>query len=281
MKREVEAAPRRPRLDAWPQPGLHAAWIGHSTVVLSIDGFIVVTDPVFSNRIGIGLGPVTLGLKRLVEPALKISEIPRPDLILLSHAHMDHFDLPSLRKLEGRKTTVITAVNTSDLLRVKLYGAVHELGWGQSMRVGAANVRAFEVNHWGARMRNDTQRSYNGYVIEAGRYRVVFGGDTAYTDSFKRVRTSKAVDLAIMPIGAYNPWIRAHCTPEQAVRMADDAGADFILPVHHRTFALSSEPVGEPLERLLSAAGEDRVCLREIGGEFHWANSFDASAVRV
>ncbi len=281
MKREVEAAPLRPRVEGWPQTGLHAAWIGHSTVVLSIDGFIVITDPVFSNRIGIGLGPFTLGLKRLVEPALKITEIPRPDLILLSHAHFDHFDLPSLRKLEGRATTVITAVNTSDLLRVKRYGAVHELGWGQSMRVGPANIRAFEVNHWGARMRNDTQRSYNGYVIEAGRYRVVFGGDTAYTDLFKKVRTSQAVDLAIMPIGAYNPWIRMHCTPEEAVRMADDVGADLILPVHHRTFTLSSEPVGEPMERLLSAAGEDRVCLREIGGEFHWANSFDPSAVRV
>src|ERR1019366_10160801 len=141
MKREVETAPWRPRVDAWPQQGLHAAWIGHSTVVISIDGFIVVTDPVFSNRIGIGLGPVTLGLKRLADPALTLADIPRPDLILLSHAHMDHFDLPSSRKLEGRKTTVITAVNTSDLLRVKRYGAVHELGWGQSLHVASANVR--------------------------------------------------------------------------------------------------------------------------------------------
>ena len=281
MKREVETAPLRPRVDAWPKQGLHAAWIGHSTVVISIDGFIVITDPVFSNRIGIGLGPVTLGLKRLVEPALTLADIPRPDLILLSHAHMDHFDLPSLRKLEGRKTTVITAVNTSDLLRVKRYGAVHELGWGQSLRVGPATVRAFEVNHWGARMRNDTQRSYNGYVIEAGRYRVVFGGDTAYTDLFKKVRTSKAVDLAIMPIGAYDPWIRMHCTPEQTVRMADDVGADFILPVHHRTFALSSEPIAQPMERLLSAAGEDRICLREIGGEFHWAPHFSEAGMPV
>ena len=281
MKREVEAAPRCPRIDRWPQTGLHAAWIGHSTVVISIDGFIVVTDPVFSNRIGIGLGPVTLGLKRLVEPALTLAEIPRPDLILLSHAHMDHFDLPSLRKMEARETTVITAVNTSDLLRVKRYGAVHELGWGQSMRVGPAMVRAFEVNHWGARMGRDTQRSYNGYVIEVGRYRVVFGGDTAYTDLFKKVRTSRAVDLAIMPIGAYNPWIRAHCTPEQAVRMADDVGADFILPVHHGTFALSNEPVGEPMERVLNAAGEDRICLREIGGEFHWAETFSEAGMPV
>src|SRR5512140_1002576 len=112
MKREVEAAPRRPRMEAWPQQGLYAAWIGHSTVVISMDGFIVVTDPVFSNRIGIRVGPVTLGPKRLVEPALTMAEMPRLDLILLSHAHMDHFDLPSLRKLEGRKTTVITALNT-------------------------------------------------------------------------------------------------------------------------------------------------------------------------
>ena len=222
-KRGVEA-PRRPLVEGWTQNGLHAAWIGHSTVLLSIDGFIVVTDPVFSKRIGISLGPITVGPKRLVEPALTLAEMPRPDLVLLSHAHMDHFDLPSLRKLEKPSTTVITAVNTSDLLRVKRYGAVHELGWGQSTRVGPATVRAFEVNHWGARMGRDTQRSFNGYVIEVGRYRVVFGGDTAYTDLFKKVRTSKAVDLAIMPIGAYNPWIRAHCTPEQAARMADDVG---------------------------------------------------------
>lgn len=281
MKREVKAPRLRPRLDLWPQQGLHAAWIGHSTVVLSIDGFIVLTDPVFSNRIGIGLGPVTLGLKRLVAPPLTLAQIPRPDLILLSHAHMDHFDLPSLRKLEGRGTTVITAVNTSDLLRVKRYGKVHELGWGQSLRVGPATVRAFEVKHWGARMRNDTQRSYNGYVIEAGRYRVVFGGDTAYTDLFKKVRTAKAVDLAIMPIGAYNPWIRAHCTPEQALRMADDVGADFILPVHHGTFVLSSEPIAEPMERLLAAAGEERIGLREIGGEFHGAPNFSLARTQI
>ncbi|MDP9113801.1 MAG: MBL fold metallo-hydrolase [Acidobacteriota bacterium] len=281
MKREVKAPRLRPRLDLWPQQGLHAAWIGHSTVVLSIDGFIVLTDPVFSNRIGIGLGPVTLGLKRLVAPPLTLAQIPRPDLIFLSHAHMDHFDLPSLRKLEGRGTTVITAVNTSDLLRVKRYGKVHELGWGQSLRVGPATVRAFEVKHWGARMRNDTQRSYNGYVIEAGRYRVVFGGDTAYTDLFKKVRTAKAVDLAIMPIGAYNPWIRAHCTPEQALRMADDVGADFILPVHHGTFVLSSEPIAEPMERLLAAAGEERIGLREIGGEFHWAPNFSLAGTQI
>jgi L-ascorbate metabolism protein UlaG (beta-lactamase superfamily) len=100
---------------------------------------------------------------------------------------------------------------------------------------------------------------------------VLFGGDTAYTDSVRSVRSSKPVDLAVMPIGAYDPWIRSHCNPEQALAMANDAGAEFILPVHHRTFELSREPEHEPLERLLAAAGsaEDRVCVRDFGEEFH------------
>ncbi len=269
MKREVEPAAHRPNIGAWPKQGLHAAWIGHSTVAISMDGFLIVTDPVFSTRIGVNMGPVTVGLKRLVAPAAAIAEIPRPDLVLLSHAHMDHFDLPSLRKLEDRGTAVITASNTSDLLRVKQYGSVRELRWNETARVGPAEIRAIEVKHWGARMRSDTYRSYNGYVIEAGRYRVLFGGDTAYTESFRQVRTSKAVDLAIMPIGAYDPWIHAHCNPEQALAMANHAGAERLLPVHHRTFELSREPRLEPLERLLKAAGEDRVVVRDFGQEAH------------
>jgi L-ascorbate metabolism protein UlaG (beta-lactamase superfamily) len=271
MKREVETPARRPDFGAWPKQGLHAAWIGHSTVAISMDGFLIVTDPVFSTRIGLSLGPLTVGLKRLVAPAAALAEIPKPDLILLSHAHMDHFDIPSLRKLENRGTAVITAANTSDLLRVKRYGSVRELRWNETARVGPAQIRAIEVNHWGARMRSDTYRSYNGYVIEVGRYRVLFGGDTAYTESFRAVRTSKAVDLAIMPIGAYDPWIRAHCNPEQALAMANHAGAEMVLPVHHRTFELSREPRSEPLERLLNAAGSspDRICVRDFGQEVH------------
>lgn len=273
MKREVEKAPHSPRIDAWPSHGLHAAWIGHSTVMLSIDGFRILTDPVFSTRIGIRMGPVTMGLKRLVEPAAELFEIPAPDLILLSHAHMDHCDLPSLRKLENRETAVLTASNTSDLLRVKRYESVRELRWDETARVGPATIRAFQVNHWGARMRSDTYRGFNGYVIEAGQHRVVFGGDTAYTDSFKKLRAGRKVDLAIMPIGAYDPWIYAHCNPEEAWAMANDACAEFVLPVHHKTFQLSREPLTEPVERLLACAGSatERVCLREVGEEWHLA----------
>jgi L-ascorbate metabolism protein UlaG (beta-lactamase superfamily) len=269
--RVIAVAPRRPRVEDWPHTGLHAAWIGHSTIYLSIDGFTILTDPVFSAKIGINFGAMTIGLKRLVEPALQVSAFHRPDLILLSHAHMDHFDLPSLRRLTNRDTTVVTASKTSDLLRASHYRAVHEVKWNEAVQIGPANIRAFQVNHWGARMRNDTHRGYNGYLIECGRFRIVFAGDTAHTDAFRQLRAYGKIDLAIMPIGAYNPWIHAHCNPEQAFEMANDAGAEHLLPMHHKTFELSQEPVNEPIERFVEAAGvsSDRIVMRDIGHEFH------------
>jgi L-ascorbate metabolism protein UlaG (beta-lactamase superfamily) len=212
---------------------------------------------------------MTLGLKRLVAPALSVNQLPKIDLVLLSHAHMDHFDLPTLRALENRGTSVVTAAKTSDLLRAGRYAGVHELGWGESARFGDIELRAFQVNHWGARMRSDTYRGYNGYVIDAGRYRVLFAGDTAVTTAFRKLRGPRPFDLAIMPVGAYDPWIRYHCTPEQAWQMGNDAGAEFFLPVHHQTFQLSREPLREPIERLYGAAGGEpqRVAIERIGQE--------------
>jgi L-ascorbate metabolism protein UlaG (beta-lactamase superfamily) len=235
-----------------------------------MDGFTIITDPVFSDRAGIDLGLVTLGFKRLVAPAISITGLPHIDLVLLSHAHMDHTDLPSLRALESRRTAVVSAAHNNDLLRTRRWRTAQELAWGQTGRVGPAAIRAFEVNHWGARMRTDHYRGYNGYLIEAGRYRVLFAGDTAATTAFRSLRSSRPVHLAIMPIGAYNPWIRRHCTPEQAWQMANDAGAEYVLPVHHQTFPLGREPLNEPLERLHRAAGghAGRIGLRRIGEEF-------------
>lgn len=270
-KRDTLPAPKHPNPKTWPEQGIHAAWLGHTTVILKLDGFTILTDPVFSARIGLNFGPLTLGIKRLVDVAAPLTDLPHVDLVLLSHAHMDHFDLPSLRQLENRRTHVVTAEHTSDLLRIKRYAQVDELRWNQAVQAGPAKITAFEVAHWGARMRSDVYRGYNGYLLEVGRHRIIFAGDTAYTHSFKRLRSSDPVDLAIMPIGAYDPWIRVHCNPEQAWAMANDAGAEFVLPVHHQTFQLSREPRTEPIQRLLGAAGStpDRVCLREIGEEFH------------
>ncbi len=270
VKRPILPPPAVPIPGRWPDHGLFAAWLGHSTVLLKIDGFTILTDPVFSDRAGIGLGPVTLGIKRLVAAALPVANLPPIDLVLLSHAHMDHTDLPSLRALENRRTSLVHASRNGDLVRAERWRSTVELGWGQSGRVGPVRVRAFEVNHWGARMRSDTYRGYNGYLIEAGRYRVLFAGDTADTALLRQVRSSQPIHLALMPIGAYNPWIHVHCTPEQAWRMTNDAGAEYVLPVHHQTFPLGREPLFEPIERLDRAAGSGarRIGLHRVGEEF-------------
>jgi L-ascorbate metabolism protein UlaG (beta-lactamase superfamily) len=271
LRRPVSPAPHVPDPSKWPDKGLHAAWLGHSTVLMKIDGFTILTDPVFGTRAGLHLGVVTLGVKRLVDPALPISALPKVDLVVLSHAHMDHFDIPSLRRLERRDTSVVTASRTGDLLRVGQYAAVHEIGWGQEQRVGPALLRGVEVNHWGARLRTDTYRGYNGYLMQVGRYRILFAGDTADTKTLTKVAGSKRLDLVIMPIGAYNPWVRFHCTPEQAWRMSQEARAELFFPGHHSTFQLSREPANEPLERLHAAAGreEGRILVHEVGEEVH------------
>jgi L-ascorbate metabolism protein UlaG (beta-lactamase superfamily) len=100
---------------------------------------------------------------------------------------------------------------------------------------------------------------------------VLFGGDTAFTHSFRTLRTSRPFDLAMMPVGAYNPWIRAHCTPEQAWQMAEDAGFEHFLPIHHQTFRLGRESYTEPIERTYAAAGRRpyRVAVGAIGQDYH------------
>jgi L-ascorbate metabolism protein UlaG (beta-lactamase superfamily) len=269
ISREVAPANRRPEPAKWPETGLHGAWLGHSTVLLKIDGFTILTDPVLNDWIGVDLRVATVGMKRLVAPALKVEDLPAIDLILSSHAHMDHLDLATMRALESSSTDVVMAKATSDLVRAARYRRVRELGWDETAQVGPATIRGLRVKHWGARVRTDTYRGYNGYEIRVGRWRVLFGGDTADTDLFRAQRSG--ADLAIMPIGAYDPWVYAHCNPEQAWRMANEFGAHLFVGVHHQTFLLSREPLGEPLERALTAAGNSasRIVGREIGSEFH------------
>ncbi|MGI9113747.1 MAG: MBL fold metallo-hydrolase [Chthoniobacterales bacterium] len=200
-------------------------------------------------------------------------ELPRIDLVLLSHAHFDHFDLRTLRRLPGA-ADVVTAPRTADLLRGLSFHSETELRWHESVELrypaGALRVEAFPVKHWGARMQYDNFRGYNGYILERNGVRVIFGGDSAMTDRFAKLRGGEPFALAIMAIGAYDPWIRAHATPEEAVAMADAAGADYIMPVHHQTFRLSAESFREPIERFANALRRtpERIALREIGETF-------------
>jgi L-ascorbate metabolism protein UlaG (beta-lactamase superfamily) len=267
------ARPRvKPNLKGWEDYELAAAWIGHATVLLRVGGTTILTDPVLSNRVGVGLGLFTGGPRRLVGPALTVRELPKIDLILISHAHFDHLDRPTLARLPKR-IPVVTAHETRDLVRDLGFRRVAELHWGEQLEMdNGLKVGALEVAHWGARTFYDMHRGFNAYLIEspggARDRRVLYGGDTAYHEGFKEVGK---VDLAVFGIGAYDPYIAAHATPEQALKMADHVRAKYILPMHHSTFRLSFEPVNEPIERMLAAAGRDadRIVVREIGGQWH------------
>jgi len=263
----------KPEPSKWSDAQVTLAWLGHATVLINFFGIKILTDPVLFPRIGIRLPGITLGPKRLTAPTLQFYELPKIDLILLSHAHFDHLDLRTLRCFDAN-TSVITARATSDLLRQTRFGDVTELDWGErkafKTAAGKIDISAFAVKHWGARKRRDTYRGYNGYLLERNRRRIIFAGDTAMTNSFAELRRRGEIDLAIMSIGAYNPWIRSHCTPEQAIEMASAAGARFIVPVHHQTFRLSFEPLREPIERFEAALSKtrERIALREIGETF-------------
>jgi L-ascorbate metabolism protein UlaG (beta-lactamase superfamily) len=260
----IPSAPHRPEPEAWPGDGLTAAWLGHATVLLNFHGTWLITDPVLESRVGIGRGPAKLGPRRLVRPALRARDLPPLDLVLLSHAHMDHTDLGTLRSLR-RDVPVVVHRGNRDLVR--RFRRVEELDWGEAADVAGIRVESVEVRHWGARMVTDRHRGYGGYLLTKGSRSVLFAGDTAYTDALARVGDRVDVELAILPIGAYDPWIANHASPEQAWRMFRGLGARYLLPVHHSTFRLSREPVAEPLERLRAAAGREawRIVAPEIG----------------
>ena len=242
-------ARHRPNLANWEKHTLAATWIGHATTLLRIGGLTILTDPVFSSRIGLGLGFFTGGPKRLVAPALSIAELPPIDLILISHAHFDHLDRPTLYRLP-KIIPFITAANTRDLIGDLGFEKVTEMKWGERLQFDSLTLTARQTKHWGARTFYDVHRGYNAYLIESPEKKVLYAGDTAYFSGF---RDLPAVDLAIFGIGAYNPYIAAHATPEQALEMADDCRAERILPMHHSTFRLSHEPTNEPIERLQAA----------------------------
>lgn len=257
------AAKYRPDLRGWEDRELSAVWIGHATILLRIGGMTVLTDPVFGNRIGLGLGLGTLGPRRYIGAALRLNQLPKIDLILSSHAHFDHLDRPSLAALD-KKTPIVMADRTRDLVWDLGFRNVHELRWGETARFNGLAVTARKVEHWGARTFLDTYRGYNAYLLETSKRKILYGGDTAYQEWFKDIG---AVDLAILGIGAYDPYIRAHASPEQAWTMAGHVRADFVMPMHHSTFRLSHEAMNEPIERILTAAGREseRIVNREVG----------------
>jgi L-ascorbate metabolism protein UlaG (beta-lactamase superfamily) len=271
-RRRVAPAPVIPRPGDWPENAITICWIGHATVLMNFYGVTILTDPAFASRIGVPIGIGIAGPKRFVAPALKLMELPPIDLLLLSHAHMDHIDEWTLGRLKAGAT--ITAKLTGDILQSTGIKQSTEVGWGERTIVrtknGELEIEAFEVKHWGQRWPSKLERGYNGYILRREGKAVLFGGDTAMTNLFADLKSKGPFEAAIMPIGAYQPWIRNHCTPEQAVDMVNAAGARYIVPVHHLTFKLSDEPFSEPMERLEAALAREpqRIAVKRVGETF-------------
>jgi len=270
--RTIAPSKNKPTPLSWSDRDVTAAWLGHSTVLLNFYGLTILTDPTLMPRIGADIGIATVGPKRLVSVPLSFEEMPPIDLLLLSHAHFDHFDMPTLHKFPETPKAV-TAKSTLDLFSgMRFRKNVTELRWGQAAMVATAHgdvrVEAFEVKHWGARWRTDKHRGYNGYILEREGKKLMFGGDTSITDKFQLIRDKGRFDLAIMPIGSYKPFKKNHCTPEESVKMTNDAGAEKVVPVHFKTFRLGEEGTTEPMERLEGALASDRIGWRDVGETF-------------
>ena len=238
------AAPHKPAPATWSDNAVTLAWLGHATVLINFYGVRIITDPALYARIGVDLGVATLGPERLVQCALTPDDVPDIDLVLVSHAHFDHLDTPSLGSIRGKPAAVMAA-DTSDLLPRRPYSSVRELRWNEAATIatpprGDVLVRSIEVKHWGTRILRDTWRGYTGWIVEREGRRLLIGGDTAASNAFGGHRRFGPFDAAVMPIGTYDPYIHNHCTPEQAVAMADAAGARIIVPVHHQSFRLST-----------------------------------------
>ena len=272
-RRSILPAPVKPEPAKWSDNEITLCWLGHATVLINFYGVHILTDPALYDRVGISMGIGTIGPKRFIASALRASDLPPVDVLLLSHAHMDHMDLASLRRFPVQ-TFTISAKATSDVLGAGRKKRVTELGWNDHASFrnskGELQIEAVEVKHWGQRWPSEVPRGYNGYLLRREGKALLFGGDTALTPLFGGLRSRGPFEVAIMPIGAYRPWIRNHCTPEEAFQMADTAGAKFIVPVHHQTFRLSEEPMNEPIERLQVAMQlePERLALKQVGQTF-------------
>ncbi len=229
-----------------------AAWLGHAGVLLRQGDTTILIDPVLSDRIGPRVGGRTIGPARLTPNPATVDRLPEVDLVLITHAHYDHLDRPTLEQLARQETTVLTSKRTRRLIP-RGFGNVIELHWDGVIEVGGVRVSALRPEHWGGRTAIDVLRGCNSYLIESDKHRTLAPGDTAETGEFASLG---GVDLALFGIGAYEPSEHHHATPEQVWNMFCRMPGRVLLPVHHSTFAISGEHVDEPMARLLEAAGE-------------------------
>jgi len=237
-------------------PGeMGVTFIGHSSFLIQIGGRAVLIGPVFATRL--------ILLRRQRRAGLRVNEMPAVDVVLLTHAHMDHLNVGSLRRivrsaqmLGKRAPDVVVPWGVEDLVTGLGFSRVHRMKWWEHIEVRGLSVTMTPCKHWGARMFNDTHRGYGGYVVEAAGQSVYHSGDTAYFPGFSEIGSRLRPQGALLPIGAYFPdsYRAVHTSPEEAVQGFVELGAEWMVPMHYGTFRLGREPMDEPVERLTTEA---------------------------
>jgi len=237
------------------QEDLGVTFIGHSSFLLQIGGCNLLIDPVFTTRLVL--------LRRYRHPGIRIADLPRIDIVLITHAHMDHLNRTSLRRMlrhlrkhHGQVPLAVVPAGVEDLVSNLGFSAVETMGLWQTRMLAGIEITHTPARHWGARFFSDTHRGFGGYVLRSGSQSLYHSGDTAYFTGFKEIGRHLSPNIALLPIGAYHPanFRNVHTSPEDALQGFIDLGSRWMIPMHYGTFRLSQEPMDEPLQRLRSAA---------------------------
>jgi len=231
-------------------------WIGHASFLIQTHEVNVLIDPIWSKWLKV--------IKRLKKPGFEIHHLPDIDVVLVTHAHFDHLDRRTLRKVASDQPIVVP-IGVGNLVHDLGFHIVHELDYWQSIKLGPVEVSLTPCYHWGARFLADSHRGFGGFAVNFGDRTIFHCGDSAFFPGFREIGERYNIDVALMPIGAYDaPTGReVHMNPEEAVRAFSELDANTLIPMHYGSFRLGYEPLDEPLERLLVAARahgiEDRV----------------------
>ena len=257
---------------------LGVTFLGHSSFLIAQAGLQVLVDPVYAMRLVV--------LRRQRRVGVEMKHLPAADVVLLTHAHMDHLNRPTLRRLArvakrktGRAPVVVVPTGVADLVSDLGFREVRTLGWWESTMVEGLCVTLTPAKHWGARMFTDTHRLFGGYVLEGGGHRLYHSGDTAYFSGFGEIGRRLRPEVALLPIGAYFPdsYRGVHTSPEEALRGFLEVGASVMVPMHFGTFRLGREPMEEPPVRLMAEARrlgvEDLVRVLTEGETLVWRDS--------